>query len=303
MEETIEYPPKPELIIEHKPMNWGKLVFSMALFFLIFYVFLGWKEDLVLALTGVILIHELGHFLTMKLFGYKNVTMMFVPLLGAYTSGIKDDVPYRHELMTLLAGPIPGLVAGMVMMPFANIEDPGLFDKVCFMFLGLNLFNMLPILPLDGGRIFDRIFHKIRFWMRIFFLSSAIIGIIIYMIASRKPDLVMAFMGFFVIQNIVQTYKMVKSQKELRGQGLNPDKSYSELSDEEYWKISNFVKARIKMQMDENLVMMQVRKLLNHSSISRLTDSGRILFFAVWLIFAAAPILEFLLLFPNYFAK
>ena len=303
MEETIEYPPKPELKIEPKPMNWGKLVFSILLFVLIFYVFLGWSEELVISLTGVILIHELGHFLAMKFFGYKNVTMMFVPLLGAYTSGIKDDVPYRHELITLLAGPVPGLIAGMIMLPFANVEEPDLFSKICFMLLGLNLFNMLPVLPLDGGRIFDRIFHRIRYWIRIIFLGSAVIGIIVYMAAAAKPDLVMGLLGFFVIQNIVRTWKLVQSQKELRGQGLNPDKSYSELSDEEYWKFSNFIKARVKMQVDESMVMMQVRNLLNHSSISRLTDSGRLTFFFVWLIFVTAPVVEFILLFPNFFAE
>ena len=291
------------MVIEPKPMNWGKFVFSIALFFLIFNFFLGWSESVVGALIGVILIHELGHFLTMKMFGYKNVHMLFIPFLGAYTSGMKDDVPYTHELITLFAGPIPGLMVGMIMMPFANLEDPGLYDKICFMFLGLNLFNMLPVIPLNGGRIFDKIFHKIRFWIRIIFMLTAILGIIVYMVSLENFDFIMALLGFFVVQNIVQTFKMVKSQKELRGQGLNPDKSYSELSDEEYWKFSNYIKARVKTHLDENIVMMQVRKLLNHSSVSRLTGSGRIGFFVMWLLFLVAPVIEFILLFPNYFAQ
>jgi stage IV sporulation protein FB len=303
MEETIEYPPKPELQIDSKPMNWGKLAFSMALFFLIFNIFLGWDELTVLSLMGVILVHEMGHFLSMKFFGYKNVSMMFMPPLGAFTSGEKDDVPYSHELITLLAGPVPGLIVGMIMLPFTNLEDPGILDKVCFMLLALNLFNMLPIIPLDGGRIFDKIFHQIRFWIRIFFLGSAILGIIVYMLASRNFDLIMALLGFIVVQNIVQTYKLVQSQKELRNQGLNPDQSYAELSDAEYWKFSNYIKSRVKMQVDENMVMMQVRRLLNHTSASRLTDQGRLVFFGIWLFFSAAPVIEFILLFPNYFAQ
>lgn len=299
MEETIEYPPKPEWEIEPQKTNWGKTVFSLLLFFFVFNFFFGWEVPLVIALIAVITIHELGHFLAMKFFGYQNVSLMFIPLLGAYTAGQKEDVPYSQELITLFAGPVPGIVAGMILLPFVNIEEPGLFGNICFMLLGLNLFNMLPIIPLDGGRIFDKLFTRLRFWIRIFLMGGALVGILIYEIfqlIAGDPDIFMALLGFFIVQNLVNTFKMQKSQREMRAQGLDPDKSYGELTDAEYWKMSNFVKDRIKALPNENIVMMQVRALLNHSSISRLNDAEKVLFFGAWLFFFVAPFVEFILL-------
>ena len=45
------------------------------------------------ALVGVILFHELGHFAGMKLFGYRDVKMFFIPFLGAAVSGRRDRWP------------------------------------------------------------------------------------------------------------------------------------------------------------------------------------------------------------------
>jgi len=219
---------------------------------------------------------------------------MFVPLLGAYTAGQKDDVPYPQEMVTLLAGPVPGIIAGMIMLPFVNFEDPDLYDKVCFLLLGLNLFNMLPVMPLDGGRIFDRLFHRLRFVIRMVFLALAIVGIIVYQLLSMNFDIFLALLGFIILQNVVQTFKLFQSQKKLRAQGLDPDKSYGELTNAEYWKFSNYVKSQLKMEVDENIVMLQVRQLLNHSSIIRLSDGGKLMYFFIWLFFLLAPFILFL---------
>src|SRR5439155_12865752 len=66
-----------------------------------------------LALVAVLLYHELGHFVAMKLFGYRDATIFFVPFFGAATVGRKHDATAAQQIIVLLAGPVPGLLLAL----------------------------------------------------------------------------------------------------------------------------------------------------------------------------------------------
>ena len=92
--------PKPEL---EEPKSsryvWLKSLGSLAFFLVIGYFFFrrttgdsytAWA--LVIVLTVVVVFHELGHFMAMKIYKYRELGMFFIPLLGAYVSGKKQEV-------------------------------------------------------------------------------------------------------------------------------------------------------------------------------------------------------------------
>ncbi len=110
------------------------------------------------ALMLVLLVHEVGHFMAMKYFGYRDLKVFFVPFLGAAVTGRHEQPTARQELVVLFAGPLPGLVLGLAALawlePVAGAWGQWLFHLAVLSVL-VNGSNLLPIHPLDGGKIFE----------------------------------------------------------------------------------------------------------------------------------------------------
>ena len=106
-------------------------------------------------LFGVLLFHELGHALAMKVFGYRDLQVLFIPFLGAVASGRKRDTRPQEEIVVLLAGPVPGIVVGSVILAAGWGAKAEWLADLATLLLIVNYLNLLPILPLDGGRIMN----------------------------------------------------------------------------------------------------------------------------------------------------
>ena len=104
------------------------------------------------AIGIALLVHELGHLLAMRVFGYRDLQVFFLPFMGGATTGSKRGVSAPQEMLVLLAGPLPGLILGLVLLAMA--ADGSSFSNVlAAALIALNLVNLLPLWPLDGGRI------------------------------------------------------------------------------------------------------------------------------------------------------
>jgi tetratricopeptide (TPR) repeat protein/Zn-dependent protease len=141
-----------------RKLKWGKwfLLGSLALFLVLGYalpyssgLFLNGPSNWVFNLMFVLVFHELGHFGAMKLFGYQDVTMFFLPLMGAAVAGRKVDASLAQKVWMLLAGPLPGLILGFGLL----VGQVKAAESLAWMLITINLANLLPILPLDGGKI------------------------------------------------------------------------------------------------------------------------------------------------------
>lgn len=143
-------------------------VVSMAIGIVAFGLFFSW--DVAVVLLAVLLFHEFGHALAMRATGHRNVQVLVLPLLGAVASGHKDDAGPWARLFVLLAGPVPGLMVGVACLYAALAATPPnmLLLQFGLLALFLNLFNLLPLIPLDGGRIVE-LFLFAR-WPRLRFL-------------------------------------------------------------------------------------------------------------------------------------
>lgn len=105
-------------------------------------------------LLGVLLFHELGHLAAMRLSGYRDLQVFFLPFMGAAVSGRPERPTMGKELFVLLAGPVPGLLLGLAALLWPPIDAPWLHRTAWFAVM-LNVINLLPFHPLDGGRVFE----------------------------------------------------------------------------------------------------------------------------------------------------
>jgi Zn-dependent protease len=108
-------------------------------------------SDSIFILIPVLAFHELGHYVAMRGFGYRNLRMFFIPFLGAAVSGQNYNVAGWKKAMVALAGPLPGIMLGVLVGVIGLISsEPKVLDIAMFLLI-LNGLNLLPLLPLDGG--------------------------------------------------------------------------------------------------------------------------------------------------------
>ena len=91
-----------------------------------------WNPYVAALILAAITLHEAGHAVAMRMLGYRDVHVFFVPLLGAMTVGRSVTTTVRDRLAVLLAGPVPGLWLAVVLlaidavyMPVDTIADVG----------------------------------------------------------------------------------------------------------------------------------------------------------------------------------
>jgi len=127
-----------------------KLGGSMFLSIWLYGIFWGWKFALVFVL--MILAHELGHYFTIRNYGLPARLPMFIPFMGAYTvGGVPENL--EHDAYIALAGPLTGLGVAVICFVFALETHQAFWFMAAYVGAFLNLFNMIPVLPFDGGRI------------------------------------------------------------------------------------------------------------------------------------------------------
>jgi Zn-dependent protease len=161
-------------------------------------------------LVGVLFFHELGHYLGMQIFGYRNVRMFFIPLFGAAVSGqATSGKSYQQAIVTLL-GPLPGLCLALVL--FAALSVPGLIQtyrievaQVAMLLALLNGFNLLPVLPLDGGRLLNQIlFSRNRYLEGVFHVLA---GFALIAYGATRDQQVLVWIGVWLLISARPTFK------------------------------------------------------------------------------------------------
>lgn len=141
--------------------GWGKaalVVASLGAMALLWGNNFSW--GLGLAFLLVLTVHELGHALMMRWVGYRDVNIFFIPFFGAMATGRPDKVLHPwQEALVLLAGPVPGLLAGAWLMVKGS-DHSAFFTQLGSLSLAINGINLLPITPLDGGKLMDLILFR-----------------------------------------------------------------------------------------------------------------------------------------------
>jgi Zn-dependent protease len=123
----------------------------------LFALALGWYASwrLVGFIFAAVLIHELGHLVGMIAFGYKDRQILFLPFLGAATVGRNPGASAWQRTVVYLLGPVPGLILGVVCLIFFYQGGASWWLEFGIVALVLNYLNLLPFVPLDGGRVVE----------------------------------------------------------------------------------------------------------------------------------------------------
>jgi Zn-dependent protease len=110
----------------------------------------GWKFAVGFVL--LLLVHELGHVLELRRQGVPASAPLFIPFLGAVVGMKQMPADAWREARVALAGPLLGTAGTLAVWGVAEALDSELLLAIAFVGFFLNLFNLLPIVPLDGGR-------------------------------------------------------------------------------------------------------------------------------------------------------
>jgi tetratricopeptide (TPR) repeat protein len=160
---SSEYPVETDLMAHIKMRNANQRevsgVFAKVLLviatLLITYVGLGITVSLhsLLIISGVFLLHELGHLLAMIVFRYRDPQILCVPLLGLAKNDKSRPVANWQQVVIHMMGPLPGIIGSFALL-FLNkySPTPWVYEAAIIMLL-INYLHLLPYMSLDGGRI------------------------------------------------------------------------------------------------------------------------------------------------------
>ena len=110
----------------------------------------GWKFALGFVL--LLLVHEMGHVIQLRREGIEASAPMFIPFLGAVVAAKSMGDDAAAEARVGLAGPILGTLATLVPLGIWLATGEEFWQALAYVGFFINLFNLLPVLPLDGGR-------------------------------------------------------------------------------------------------------------------------------------------------------
>src|SRR5436305_3872654 len=124
----------------------GTMLVSIAAYALI------WGFPFAAGFVVLLLIHELGHVIQLRREGIKASAPMFIPFMGALITSKSLGENALAEARVGLAGPILGSIGSAACILVWHATGNDLWRALAFTGFFLNLFNLLPVLPLDGGR-------------------------------------------------------------------------------------------------------------------------------------------------------
>ncbi len=110
----------------------------------------GWR--FAVGFVILLFVHEMGHVFQLRREGIKASAPMFIPFLGALVAMKELPKDAAAEARVGLAGPVIGSLGALVPWGIYALTHNDLFLALAFVGFFLNLFNLLPVLPLDGGR-------------------------------------------------------------------------------------------------------------------------------------------------------
>jgi Zn-dependent protease len=171
----------------------GSMLLSVAAYALIW----GWR--FAVGFVALLFVHEMGHYAQMRREGVKPSWMLFIPFLGAAVGARSLGGSAAAEARIGLAGPIVGTLGSAAVLAVAHAADSDLLRALAFTGFFLNLFNLIPLVPFDGGRAMAAMAP----WM--WFLGFA--AMLAFFIAFPNPILIL-----FLLLGGMETWRRWKGR-------------------------------------------------------------------------------------------
>jgi Zn-dependent protease len=127
-------------------VTFGSMAVSIAAYGLLF------GFTFAVGFVALLFLHEIGHVIQLRREGIKASAPVFIPFLGAVIAAKSLGEDAAAEARVGLAGPVAGTVAALVPLGLWIATGDEFWRALAYLGFLLNLFNLLPVVPLDGGR-------------------------------------------------------------------------------------------------------------------------------------------------------
>jgi Zn-dependent protease len=139
-------------------LKFGKLAGTFISMFIMIWAYsvqFGWLYAVGFVL--LIAVHESGHVLAAQQAGLKVSMPIFIPFFGAFISMKQQPTNARTEAIIAAGGPVVGSLGAFACLGLGLLFENNLLLALAYTGCLINLFNLVPVHPLDGGRIVSAI--------------------------------------------------------------------------------------------------------------------------------------------------
>ena len=296
--EYNNYPPKP-IINANSKNNLFKSLISLLLFVFLFLIFLPDFRSLFLILL-ILFIHEGGHFFAMKLFKYQDVSIFFIPLMGAVTTGEKEKISQWQHAFIIMAGPLPGIILGLLCFFWGNHIEHIIVQLAGVMFIFINVLNLIPLDPLEGGKLLETLFFSNNDKLKIIFIFSS--TVLLSLLGIYFFNLILIILALLMFSKLRSFLDLKKVRLQIHKENINLNCSYKDLSDENYWKIreiylssssvNKLVKSkRFSDDQNEKLIAPIIKNMLQSTIDNDMRLYAKLLYVIAWISSFIIPII------------
>ncbi|WEG12538.1 site-2 protease family protein [Pullulanibacillus sp. KACC 23026] len=139
------------LLVTLKVFKFGGTLISLVLSLVTYAVLFGWQ--FAIALIYVLFVHEMGHLVAARIKGIKTTPAIFIPFMGALIGMKERPKDAATEAYVAYGGPLFGLFSTLPPLILFQLTHQPIWGVTVLVGAMLNLFNLIPVSPLDGGRI------------------------------------------------------------------------------------------------------------------------------------------------------
>jgi Zn-dependent protease len=176
----------------------GSMLVSIAAYSLIW----GWR--FALGFVVLLFVHEMGHVIQLRREGVEASAPVFIPFLGAAVWAKSLGGNALAEARVGLAGPVLGSLGAAACIPIAAATGSDFWTALAFTGFFLNLFNLLPVVPLDGGRAMAAMSP----WMWALGLLAVLV------LAFTYPNPIIVLIAVFAVMETWRRWRSLRSGDE-----------------------------------------------------------------------------------------
>jgi Zn-dependent protease len=176
----------------------GTMLLSIAVYAWMF----GWAYAV--GFVALLLVHEMGHYLAARRRGLDVGLPTFIPFVGAWIQ--LKELPHDAETEAYVgvAGPLVGTVGALVCFYLARETHSTLLLALAYSGFFLNLFNLIPLAPFDGGRVTAAI--SPRLWL---IGAPLLVALFFY-----SPSPLLILMAVLALPSVMKAWRGVSSPEE-----------------------------------------------------------------------------------------
>jgi Zn-dependent protease len=184
-----------------------------------------------------VLLHEIGHFVAMYRQGYSNLQMFFIPFIAGAVAGTKANPTPAEQLRMLLAGPAPGLLLGCSIYWLDALQPIPAARTFAIWLVALNLLNLLPVWPLDGGRIVWILFARHSAFTQAVLSACSFVGVFFLLFAPQGGTTFLIVMIVLLLGWLPGRYHDAKAALLFQQQHPDAPAELKQLSEQQLWSL------------------------------------------------------------------